>query len=66
MTNESYTPDELTPEQELDNIIHFADVIVSLPSTGDMARNYAKSIIGAVNRVKDSMVGETKIETESR
>ena len=58
MTVESYTPDELTPEQELDNILTFAGVIVSLPSSGSTSVSYAESIIKAAKRVKDSISNE--------
>lgn len=54
MPDETCVPDELTPAEELKNIISFARVIVALPSTGDMAKNYAESIILAGKRLQDA------------
>lgn len=56
--NSSHVPDDLTPTAELANIISFAGVVIALPSTGSMARDYAESIIQAAERVKVAIVAE--------
>ena len=55
MPDESCVPDELTPVEELDNIMTFARVIIGQNSSGITPDDWCEAIIRAAQRVRNSL-----------